>query len=677
MAYSGVYVFGDSLVDGGNALKLAQWYGNLTFSELPEGAPTTELGYYKGRFSNGYTFTDLISNKAIGQVSKPVFPFGYEDPWLGVPIAPFAGDPSGNNLNFAYGGARIIRGDEAVPELDGQTDAWRNAVDGDADPNALYLFTFWGNDVRDLAPTGSDPVPQAEAYAYLQEAAEDLLWEIGQVVDDGARNIVITGLADVGLIPRYDRYPEGDPDGDGVLDPVEQMRSAAATDYSIYLDALIRSQVVPALEAMGANVTYVPLMDLSDGGVPVEGALNANLPTLAYLHGLDSDELFDNLLAHKEVVFFDHVHPNAQAHALLASYMQAEIADTPWVEMMPLLGADVDYNAAATIGAAGETDRATIAMVAGTSYTFQLLGVSSITSYVLGQLGIASLPAGAILADPKLRLVNSGGSQAGADDDSGAGLDSTLTFTPGVAGNYTLEMSAVGALTGSYVMTATVTGAAMQAGNSYSVSSISTLVLEGAGGVGQDVVRTSVTYALAAGSEVEVLRTSNDRGTGSINLTGNEFGQAIVGNRGANILEGKAGADMLTGGAGNDRFILSGAALTGPGHVDSITDYARGDIVDVTQALGLAAGVNPVSGGYLRVTTTGLIQVDVSGGGDAWTTLSTVNGSSSVTLRYLSGGVATDLSVARVVGAAANAFDEDLTAELQVVGRYDQPELLI
>ena len=34
MPYSGVYVFGDSLVDPGNALKLAQFYGTLTFSDL-------------------------------------------------------------------------------------------------------------------------------------------------------------------------------------------------------------------------------------------------------------------------------------------------------------------------------------------------------------------------------------------------------------------------------------------------------------------------------------------------------------------------------------------------------------------------------------------------------------------------------------------------------------------
>ena len=36
MAYTGAYVFGDSLVDCGNALKLAQWYGSLPFTAIPE-----------------------------------------------------------------------------------------------------------------------------------------------------------------------------------------------------------------------------------------------------------------------------------------------------------------------------------------------------------------------------------------------------------------------------------------------------------------------------------------------------------------------------------------------------------------------------------------------------------------------------------------------------------------
>ena len=125
MAYSGVFVFGDSLVDAGNALKLANFYGSLPFTDLPEGAPYASLGYFQGRFSNGYTFADYLSNKYAGAVTKPIFPYDFEDPWLGVEIDPFAPDPSGNNLNFAYGGAQVVQGGEVVPDLDGQTDASR------------------------------------------------------------------------------------------------------------------------------------------------------------------------------------------------------------------------------------------------------------------------------------------------------------------------------------------------------------------------------------------------------------------------------------------------------------------------------------------------------------------------------------------------------------------------
>ena len=82
----------------------------------------------------------------------------------------------------------------------------------------------------------------------------------------------------------------------------------------------------------------------------------------------------------------------------------------------------------------------------------------------------------------------------------------------------------------------------MNAGNSYTVNNASTVVLESADGIGQDIVRSSVSYALSEGSEIEVLRTTNDKGKTAINLTGNEFDQAIVGNAGNNALEGKGEA---------------------------------------------------------------------------------------------------------------------------------------
>ena len=633
MAYSGVYVFGDSLVDPGNALDLAEWYDGLPLQDLPEGAPTEELGYFEGRFSNGYTFADLVSNKAIGKVTDPIFPYHFEDPWLGIPIAPFADEPHINNSNWAYGGSHIRQGDEVVPDLDDQTDAFRDAVDGEAPSDALYLITTGGNDIRDLAPTGSSPLIQSQAYEELQRCADELLEELTQLYEIGARNFVITGIPDVGLIPRYDR------DDNGVLDATEQLRSDAATDYSIFLDVLIRTEVVPALKALGANVTYVPLMDYVDGeGNLIEGALTANLPTIAALHGLTTEELEGNLLQHKELVFFDHVHPNGQANALLGAFMQSMIAGTPWVETLPLTSAEVDYSLTASIAVAGEVDQLVIAMAAGTTYTLEMLGMSSI-----GLTGS--------LADPSLRLLNSSGTLVASDDDSGAGFDATVSFAAATNGNYTLQAFAIGEVTGAYTLQAAViSGAATQMGNSYTVTSAATLVLEGAGGIGEDSVLASTSYALRAGSEIEVLRTTSDRGKTAINLTGNEYDQLLIGNAGTNRLDGKGGDDTLIGGGGKDVFFLAGN-----GGIDTIADYTKGEIVDVTQALTVAGGINVSTGGYLRVTAGGLIQVDSNGGGDAWVTLGSVGGTGSVIFRYLSGGAATTVTLSRTATAGAVA----------------------
>jgi phospholipase/lecithinase/hemolysin len=661
MPYTGAYIFGDSLVDSGNALKLANFYGGLPFTDLPESAPYASLGYFQGRFTNGYTFADLISNKTIGLVSKPVFPFHFEDPVFGIPIDPFAGDPTGHNLNFAYGGAQIRQGNEVVPDFDDQTDAFRDAVDNHADPNALYMVTIGGNDVRSLAPAGSSPESQAEAYATLHAAAESMLTEFSEIMDVGARNFLITGVPDVGLIPAYDV------NGNGVLDGAEIARSAAATQYSAYLDNLIRTYVIPGLHARGANVTYVPIMGpayTDSTGRVIQPGFDAILPEIAALHGLTADQLASNMLQYHNLVFFDQVHPTAQAHALIGSYMYSQLTGAPWVETMPLAAPDVDYRMSATIGAAGEVDGISVSLIAGTTYTFEMLGMSS-----LGTAGS--------LGDTYLKVLAPGGSLLLADDDSGAGFDSVLTFSAPSSGVYTVQMSAVGQLTGAYSMdAAVVSGAAMLQGNSYTVSSASTIVIEGAGGLGQDVVRTSVSYALSAGSEIEMLRTTNDHGKGAINLTGNDFGQAIVGNNGANIIDGKGGADVLTGGGGNDTFILSNSALLTPGNVDAITDYGKGDIVDVTQILDVAAGTNVISGGFLRVTTSGLVQVDVDGGGDHWATLSTINGSGSVSVRYLSDGTPATASMPRVADASALAASAAADSVLDLLGAHPQHDSL-
>ncbi|WP_457150155.1 SdrD B-like domain-containing protein [Mesorhizobium sp. P5_C1] len=98
------------------------------------------------------------------------------------------------------------------------------------------------------------------------------------------------------------------------------------------------------------------------------------------------------------------------------------------------------------------------------------------------------------------------------------------------------------------------------AGNDiYTVDNAGDQVFEAAGEGTYDTVRTSVSYALAAGQQIETLATDNVAATTAITLTGNEFAQTIIGNAGANIIDGLGGADTMQGGLGNDTYTVDNA----------------------------------------------------------------------------------------------------------------------
>ena len=108
-----------------------------------------------------------------------------------------------------------------------------------------------------------------------------------------------------------------------------------------------------------------------------------------------------------------------------------------------------------------------------------------------------------------------------------------------------------------------------------------------AAGQGDDTVRSTVSYQLDAGQEVEALTTTNNNGMAAINLTGNGTAQNIVGNAGANVLRGlggddhlygMAGHDTLTGGAGADKFLFN-TTPNAATNVDTITDFSVVDDV--------------------------------------------------------------------------------------------------
>jgi Ca2+-binding RTX toxin-like protein len=109
--------------------------------------------------------------------------------------------------------------------------------------------------------------------------------------------------------------------------------------------------------------------------------------------------------------------------------------------------------------------------------------------------------------------------------------------------------------------------------DTYFVDNAGDAVLELAGG-GFDLVYTSASYRLAAGSEVEVLSTTSQAATAAIDIFGNEFGSTIWGNAGANVLDGGGGADLLFGLGGADRYQFSSALS--PANIDRIMGFESG-----------------------------------------------------------------------------------------------------
>jgi Ca2+-binding RTX toxin-like protein len=80
-------------------------------------------------------------------------------------------------------------------------------------------------------------------------------------------------------------------------------------------------------------------------------------------------------------------------------------------------------------------------------------------------------------------------------------------------------------------------------------------VTEVAGQGANDRVRTSTSYSLAPGSQVEILETRDPTAATAISLGGNEYANTIIGNAGTNVIVGGAGLDTMVGGGGADVYV--------------------------------------------------------------------------------------------------------------------------
>jgi phospholipase/lecithinase/hemolysin len=158
--FTSLTVFGDSLVDAGN------------IRALGVGANPAQ-GYFEGRFTNGYDYTDLLSIKLYGTPTVPSLLGG---------------------TNFAFGGARATA-TSAAPDLVEQLAMYSSYLAGGkaVDQDGLYILNFGGNDVF-AAQTPGTPAGFASDSAFLQSAATTYAGGIQALSNLGARNFLITGF---------------------------------------------------------------------------------------------------------------------------------------------------------------------------------------------------------------------------------------------------------------------------------------------------------------------------------------------------------------------------------------------------------------------------------------------------------------------------------------------------
>jgi serralysin len=124
--------------------------------------------------------------------------------------------------------------------------------------------------------------------------------------------------------------------------------------------------------------------------------------------------------------------------------------------------------------------------------------------------------------------------------------------------------------------------------DTYYVDSADDIAYEVAG-QGTDIVYTSASYTLTAGTSIELLSTESIGGVGAIDLTGNELANTLWGNNGVNVLNGGLGADSLVGFGGADTFAFTTAL--GGGNVDKMADFTSGsDKVALDDAVFTAIG---------------------------------------------------------------------------------------
>jgi outer membrane lipase/esterase len=300
IAYSALYIFGDSLSDSGNdAIVLAP---NTTAVPIPGNDFIPIFPYASGHYTNGPVWAQDFA-PVLGLGASPSLLGGTNYAFAGARTGPLTPNPLPGGLFNPF-----------PPSLETQVAFFLLQHANTAPDGALYVVAGGGNNVRDALDAAAaclgDPlciqsVIQATALTY----ATDIATIVGELELAGATNLVVWDIPDIGLTPAVESFgPQA---------------SGLAT-------LIVASMNVAELSAIGGNpdVKLFDVFGVMDNVVANPGAFGFTNVTDACARFTTCDP--------STFLFWDGIHPTSGGALVISNAM---LSTVPEPATLILLGA--------------------------------------------------------------------------------------------------------------------------------------------------------------------------------------------------------------------------------------------------------------------------------------------------------------------------------------------------
>ena len=268
--FNGIFYFGDSFTDTGNAMQLAAAAG------LPNPTPSP---YYPGRFSNGPVWSEIFANSlGLPDAATPA--------WLG------------SGMNYAVGGATTgLSGALGTPTgMLSQGGVFASQHPAGAGTNNLFVIFGGANDI--IGAVSLSPLAQQQA---IQQAVTNIgTLASGLLTNFGANQFLIPFLPDVGASPQFFGNSAGAATASALTNSFNQLLGASLMQLNSFTG-------VTAYGLSLNNLLTNIQIDAANGG-PVYGITNTTVPCFT----------IPSPTACNTSLFVDGLHPTTVVHQLIA-----------------------------------------------------------------------------------------------------------------------------------------------------------------------------------------------------------------------------------------------------------------------------------------------------------------------------------------------------------------------